>query len=226
MKKKDSTQENLKAFEQGLTKAELLLEKNQNKLIVIVSSFVVLFSLFFAFKKFYKEPREMRAVNEIYLAERAFEKNNYDEALNGNEEFPGFFEIIELYSDTKIGNLSNYYSGICYFKLNEPEKSIEFLENFKSNDEILISIANGVIGDSFSELNQNEDALDYYIKASKLNNNNFTTPIYLMKAGKIAQLLSDYNKALSLYSKIKKDYPNSKEAQNIDKYITMIKSKI
>ena len=50
MKKKDSTQENLKAFEQGLTKAELLLEKNQNKLIIIVSSFVVLFSLFFAFK--------------------------------------------------------------------------------------------------------------------------------------------------------------------------------
>ena len=73
MKKKDSTQENLKAFEQGLTKAELLLEKNQNKLIIIVSSFVVLFSLFFAFKKFYKEPREMRAVNEIYLAERAFD---------------------------------------------------------------------------------------------------------------------------------------------------------
>ena len=64
-----------------------------------------------------------------------------------------------------------------------------------------------------------DDALDYYVKASKINNN-YTSPLYLYKAGLLAMKLNKFNRAEEYFSAIKKDYPNSSEAKNIDAFIS------
>ena len=82
----------------------------------------------------------------------------------------------------------------------------------------------GVIGDAFSELGQDKEALEYYIKAAELRTNNFTTPVYLMKAANAAYSLGQKDKALSLYSRIENEFATSREGQNIGKYIARITS--
>jgi len=156
------------------------------------------------------------------MAEKNFELGKYQEALDGDEQFAGLLEIIESYGSTNSGNLAHYYAGISYLNLGDNETAIEYLDGFSSEDEILAPIAKGAIGDAFSNLDQNEEALNYYIKAADLRENNFSTPIFLMKAANTAYFLENKELALRLYTRIQDDYSSSREGQNIGKYIARI----
>ncbi|MDZ7613937.1 MAG: hypothetical protein U5K51_09755 [Flavobacteriaceae bacterium] len=81
------------------------------------------------------------------------------------------------------------------------------------------TLAKGNIGDAFTEINQPEDALKYYEEAANLKDNDFTSPLYLFKAGQTATDLKNYEKAGAFFERIKKDYPLSEEAKQIDIFI-------
>ena len=219
---KNQTQEQLKTIEESLTKAEMYVEENKNNLMTVVLAIVIGFSGFFAYDRFYVQPKENNAAIEMYNAESNFGQSKFQEALDGDEQFAGFLEIIDSYGGTKAANLAEYYAGICYLRLGDAESAIEHLDNFSSDDEILAPLAKAAIGDAFSELGQNEEALSYYINAAELRTNDFTTPIFLMKAGNAAYTLGDYDNALELYTRIKNEFESSKEGQKIDKYIARV----
>jgi tetratricopeptide (TPR) repeat protein len=105
---------------------------------------------------------------------------------------------------------------MAYYNLNDFEKSIDHLKDFNSEDEILNALAMGVIGDSFAELNQLDDALDSYRDAANSSSNKFSSPKFLLKAGNVATLLERKSEALKYYKKIKEDYPKSIESSLID----------
>ena len=97
------------------------------------------------------------------------------------------------------------------------------LDDYHSDDELLLSMAKTAIGDAFSELNQPEEAIEYYQKAIGMNNNKLITPIVLVKCAKLYEEEKDYDNALKCYQSIKTNYPESTTAKNIDKYINNIK---
>ena len=220
--KNQNQEDQLKTIEESLTKAEMYVEKNKNNLIVIIVAIAVGFSAFFAYDRFYVQPNEENAATEMYMAEKNFELGKYQEALDGDEQFAGLLEIIESYGSTNSGNLAEYYAGLSYLKLGDAEAAIEHLDNFSSDDEMLAPIAKGAIGDAFSELGQNEEALNYYITAAELRTNDFTTPVFLMKAANAAYSLGNKEQALSLYTRIQDEFASTREGQNIGKYISRI----
>ena len=83
-------------------------------------------------------------------------------ALEGADGKYGFVDIADKYSSTKAGNLANYYAGISYLRMKKYQEAIEYLENYSSDDELLGPIAKGAIGDAFADINQIDDAFDYY----------------------------------------------------------------
>lgn len=220
--KTKNQEEQLKTIEESLTKAEMYVEKNKNNLMVIVVAIAVGFSAFFGYDRFYVQPNEENAATEMYMAEKNFELGKFQEALDGDEQFAGLLEIIESYGSTNSGNLAEYYAGLSYLKLGDAEAAIEHLDNFSSEDEMLAPIAKGAIGDAFSELGQNEEALNYYITAAELRTNDFTTPVFLMKAANAAYSLGNKEQALSLYTRIQDEFASTREGQNIGKYISRI----
>ena len=56
--------------------------------------------------------------------------------------------------------------------------------------------------------------------------NTFSTPIYLMKAGQLYEVLEEYDNALEIYQRIEKEYNNTNEGRAIEKYITRVKLQI
>ena len=117
------------------------------------------------------------------------------------------------------GNLANYYAGMAYLNLKDYKNAVTYLGDFSSSDEALAPIAKGCIGDAFIQLNQPEDALGYYEEAAKMRTNEFTTPLYLFKAGTTALTLDQNDKALTYFKRIKEEYASSTEAANIDIFI-------
>ena len=131
----------------------------------------------------------------------------------------GFIEIVETYSGTKSANLAHYYLGIAYRNMGMFEDAIYELKEFSSDDVIISAVALGAIGDSYMELNDIENAVDYYEKAAAKNSNKLTSPIYLFKAGIAYETLGDYANAVKKYKEIKKDFAESPEARDVEKYI-------
>jgi tetratricopeptide (TPR) repeat protein len=180
---------------------------------------VVLILGYFAFKRLYIQPRNVEAQEQMFMAEKYFEKDSLNLALYGDGLYPGFLDIIDDYGMTKSANLAHYYTGVIYLKLGDYEEAINHLESFSSDEQIISSMALGARGDAYMELNEPETAVGYYMEAAELNDNDFTSPLFYLKAGWAYEILEQYDKATKVYETIKYDYPASNEAREIDKYI-------
>jgi tetratricopeptide (TPR) repeat protein len=220
---KDKTEGGIVAVEEALSKTEKFIESNQKILTIIIGAIIVVVMIFFAFKRFYMAPREKEAKEQMFMAERYFENDSLSLALNGDGMYPGFLGIIDKYSMTKGANLSKYYAGICYLRMGKFNDAVDYLKSFKGKDQIIGPMAKGAIGDAYMELNETSKAAGYYLEAADLKENEFSTPVFLMKAGMSYELLKDYKKAVEIYERIKYKYPASNEARDIDKYIARAK---
>lgn len=222
-----TTAEVFNTLDETASKTEAFVEKNQKFIFIIIGlvAAVVLGSL--AYKEFIAKPKQTNAMNDMFQAQKYFDQavngvakdSLFNLALNGGEGKFGMLDIIEEYSGTPSANLASYYAGTAYLKLKDYKNAVEHLSNFKSDDEILTALAKGNIGDAFVQLDQKEDALSYYEQAAETRDNQYTTPMYLHKAGIIALELGDADKALKYFKRIKNDYSASTEATNVDVFI-------
>ena len=228
-----TTAEVFNTLDETASKSEQWIEKNSKPLFYGLVGLVVIFLVFLGYNKYIVEPNELEASNELAFPRKYFDEastagsSNIDSlltlGLEGADGNYGFVDIAESYSGTDAGNLANYYAGVSYLQLKKYDKAIEYLSKFNSDDEMLGTVALGAIGDAFSDIDQQEDALDYYEKAANKKDNEFTTPLFLYKAGQTAMLLKDYSKAETLFTRIKDNYPNSDQGNNIDKFINAAK---
>ena len=204
---------------QALTKAEKFIENNKMTISIFAVAILLIAGGIWAYKRLYVAPMEKEAYAQMFVAEQYFEKDSFQLALNGDGNNWGFEKIINEYGPTKAANLASYYSGICYLHLGKFQQAIDALEDFDADDKMITPVAKGAIGDAYAELGNTEKALSFYLEAADAGENDFTSPIFLMKAGELAENLKKYDKAIDSYQKIKKDFPRSNEGRQIDKYI-------
>lgn len=218
--KESTAEQRVESIESALTKTEKYIEENRKSLSIIFGGIIAIVLIYIAFTKFYMGPREEKAINQMFVAEQYFEKDSFKLALNGNQIYPGFLEIIDQYGFTKAANLAKYYAGVCYLHLGDFNNAITYLEKFDSDDELVSNVALGGIGDAYAELGKTDDAIKYYIRAADNVKNDLTSPIYLMRAGLLLEQKGDFKKAEDTYTRIEKEYSKSDEARQIEKYIT------
>ncbi len=216
------------------SKSEQWIEKNSKPLFSGLVGIAVFIISYLAYNKFIAEPNELNASNEIAyprsffaIAEKAAgvkADSLYKLGLKGGiDDKYGFLYIAKNFGGTKAGNLANYYAGISYLRMKDYKNAISYLSNFDSNDELLGPTALGAIGDAFADINQPEEALEYYEKAANKKDNEFTAPLFLFKAGQTAMKLGKYKEAESFYITIKEKYATTQIGRDVDKYLNSAK---
>ncbi len=138
--------------------------KNKKIINAVLIGFVIGVGAYFGYKRFVSAPAEEKAQVAIFQAQNSFAADSLSKALNGDGNNYGFLQVIDKYGSTKAGNLARYYAGVCHVRLGEYQKGIDQLKKFSSNDLVISSIANGLIGDAYMELNNANDAVSYYKK--------------------------------------------------------------
>ena len=224
-KKTDKTEEQFAVVEETLTRTEQWVENNQKTLSTIVFAIVGVIALYLAYDKFYVEPVNEEAQQELFKSVSYFEADSFNLALNGVNGEYGLLDIIDDYGSTEAGNLANYYAGVCLLKTGDNESAIDYLSDFSSDDEIVSSIAFGSMGDAYMNISEFDNAINYWTKAAFNSKNDFTTPIYLKRAAMALEEDGSTDRALEYYIIIQKEYPNSDEARDIDKFITRAQMK-
>lgn len=223
-KKSDHKDEVIVDVQEVYSKTETFVEENKNVLSIVVAAIAVLVGGYFAYQSFYLKPLQIEAQEEMFMAEKYFAQDSMNLAIYGDGAYPGFLEIVDQYGSTKAGNLANYYLGIAYLRTGQFEAAIASLKDFDSEDVMVGNVALGAMGDSYMELGDYKKAASQYVEAAERKENNFTSPLYLMKAAQTYELLGDYSKAVELYNEIKEEYKDSPQASEVDKMIARAES--
>jgi tetratricopeptide (TPR) repeat protein len=200
--------------------------ENQKSLLFIASAIVAMILVYVLYQKLYLAPREIKAADQMHVAQDFWAKKDWDKAISGDAGYPGFEKIITEYSNTKAANLACFYLGVAYLNKGEYRKAIDNLNNYRGDDVMVAAEAYGNTGDAYVELKDYDKAASYFKKAVDKANNNFLSPLYLKKLGLVYEAQNDNKDASEAYKSIKTEYPTSGEAQNIDEYIARVDAKL
>ncbi len=227
-----ATAEVFSTLDTGASKTEQWVARNQSYILGVIGVIAVAVLGYLGYQQFIQLPREEAASNELFYSMQYFRQAQQSEiqadslyslALDGAEGKYGLLDIIDEYSGTKAANLAHYAAGVSYLQLNQYDNAIAYLEDFKADDAILGAVSLGAIGDAFMELGQAGDALGYYQQALKSDTNDFTTPLYLQKAGVAALETQQYGEALTYFQRIADEFPQSIQATGVEAFIGMAK---
>lgn len=207
--------------EELVSKSELFIETYSKKIISGIIALIVVVGAIFAYRQLYSLPRQQKASAALFKGEQYFARDSFQLALNGNgADYDGFEAIIKEYGSTDAGNLAKAYAGICYAKLGENEKALDYLKSFSASDNMISPAVTIALGDCYVNMDNTKEGIKCFEKAAKDANNVVLAPIALKKAGIAYESLKQYKEAVKVYTTIKEQYFNSMEAADIDKYIT------
>lgn len=220
------TDKNLEGIEQALTRSEQFIEDNQKVLTYILGGLIVILLIIIGGNRYYLKPLNEEAAADMYYAERFFEMDSFNLALNGYGTYPGFLNVIDDYGISKSAKISKYYAGICYHQLGDHQAAVNLLNKFKTDDLLVGAAKYSTLGDAYVELGDLNKAISAYKSGIEKYENNFSSPIMLKKLGLVYEELGQLEAALEAYTLIETNYSETAEGKEIKKYIGRLESKM
>ncbi|MDB5195770.1 MAG: tetratricopeptide domain protein [Flaviaesturariibacter sp.] len=198
--------------------------RNSRAITIAGLAIILLGGGYLAYKKFIKEPNEVKASEAIFKAEDYFRQDSLQMALNGDGVNPGFLKIIDKYGGTKAGNLAKFYAGACYLELGNATNAAKYLKDFDTDAKAIQARSYKLLGDAYAEQGKNSDALSAYKKAAHhFEADETNSSEYLFIAAYFAQRVSnDSKEAIDLYKELKNKYPRTQKGFEADKYLAQL----
>ena len=206
--------------------AQSYLDNNQNIIFGALVALVLIVGGYLAYRNFYQQPRQDRAVDQMYRAQQQFERDSFALALsNPGGGYMGFLDVIDNFKGTEAANVSRYYAGVSYLNLGKYEAAVDYLKQYKADGDITPIMKYGAMGDAYSEMQDFDNAMSFYKKAANAKSNDALTPYYLKKIGMLHEKNGDFAAAKEVYQEIKDKYSTSSVGADIEKYIARVAAK-
>lgn len=206
----------------ALENVQVMYEKNKKMITTVAAVVIGAAVLYFGYTKLYKGPAEEKASAALYYPQQLFAIDSLNMALNGDGKNPGFIKVASKYSGTAAANLSKYYMGLCYLKMDDYKNAIKALEDFDGKGTMVGYQAFGALGDAYMASGNSAKAIDNYKKASGDKDNGLTTPAYLYKLGLAYASTGKMNEAKDAFKRVRDEYPRSMQARDIDKELARV----
>jgi tetratricopeptide (TPR) repeat protein len=184
-----------------------------------LGALIVLSLGYFTYKQFIWGPSNEKSKDAYWSGLNYAAKDSTDKAITLLEP------AVKNYDGKQGGELAQFILARQYMSKGNFQKALDELEGVDVKDTYVSIFKIGLQGDCYSELKQYEKALDFYVEAAELNENEKTTPEYLFKAGLVAEKLKDFEKASEFYTRIKSNYLTFSSNKTIDKYIARTANK-
>jgi tetratricopeptide (TPR) repeat protein len=209
--------ENADVLAEKVQGAEHWIEDNPKIVFGVLGVIVLIVGAYFGYR-YWTTSQDEQAQKEMFQAQRYFEADSLDLAMNGDGNNLGFKQIIEDYPMTQAGNLANYYAGAICLKQGKFPLAIVYLNDFSSKDKLVQARSYSLTGDAYMEQKKYEEAADFYTKAANYEPNKYFSPTYLMKAALAYEKSNQNDKAIKAYQRVIDEYWESADYQNARKY--------
>lgn len=205
---------------ENLTGTESFIEKYKKPIIFGAVGIVVVIVGIIGYQKLVVEPAEIESQDAYWNAFYDFQSEDTSNAvLVGTDQYMGMEEVASNYGGTSGGMIASYVCGVTAMENADFEGAITYFDDCDFEDIMVGSLVIGLKGDCQVELNNYEDAASLFEEAANREENEFTTPLFLKKAGIVYEELGQNEKAAELYQRIYDDYPTSREGTDIQKYL-------
>jgi len=203
-----------------IARAKDFWSKYQKPVMIICAAIILLGGGYYGYKKFVKEPKEEKAQDALFKAEEYFRMDSMQKALNGDGLNPGFLKVIDRYGGTDAGNLAHFYAGACFLQLGDYANAVKHLKDFSTDAKQIQARAYKLLGDAYSELGKNDDAVSNYKKAAAhFPEDQANSAEALFFAAALSEKAGKTNDAIALYKELKEKFPQTQQGFEADKYL-------
>ncbi len=164
---------------------------------------------------------KMGSVIAIYDAAGS-DPRQYQIAIDGQRErgIMGLKEIVDTYGGTEAGEHARLYLADAYLNLGRFDEALKQYESFSGSNKLLRASAYAGAASCLEQKGEFRDAASDFEKAASLTSDKTSTPDYLCSAARCYGLAGEKEKAITLFKKLKQEYPMSSGARDADRYIS------
>ena len=174
--KEQNTQPTATNVEEVVGKSEAFINKYKVQITAAIVAIVVIIGGSVLYNDYVVEPNIKAASEAMFQAQNHFAAQEYDKALNGDEQGNmGFIQIIDEYSGTPSANVANAYAGLSYAQLGQYDKAAATLVKAadKANSQALSPIYLIQAGQIYEKLGKNSEAVKAYQTVKEKYPNNY-----------------------------------------------------
>lgn len=197
-----------------LTEAGSKIADNKKIIFIAVGVILVVAAFVLSYLFIYHNPH-MEAAFEAY---NGVETQAFNDSVAGEQ----YMEVADKYKGDSAGKLAALSAGEALYNQGKYAEAAEYLKRFSSNDDVLEANALVLTGDCYVNLENYDEALNFFQKAvRKANNNPQIVPRVLLKEANVYDAQGNYGKALECYQQIKSNFPEFKlgNGMEMDAYI-------
>ena len=206
-----------------IAKAQDFWTRYQKQITIVLAVVVLGIGGWYGYKNFVQKPKAAKAIDAMYKAEEYYSMDSLQKALSGDGINAGFVKIIKEYGGTESGNLARFYAANCYLRLGDFNNAVKQLKEFSTDQKQVQARAYKLLGDAYSELGRNDEAIESYKKASKHFPEDFhNSAEYLYMAASLAERSGKTNEAIELYKQVRDEFPDTVAARESDKYLAKL----
>lgn len=217
------TVEFFKDLDKEALQTERFLERNSKILMGVFGVLVALVLGYFMYQQFVIAPKNEEAMKAYLAAQKNLAEGKDAEALGGKSAAnPGFLGTAKEFSNTAVGKLSSYNAGLLKFKEGKYQEAYDLLDQFSSDNKVLMALKYGAMADSKSNLNKNDEALALLEKAAAASDDPYTMYYFARKTGMLALALNKKDVAKKYFTSIDEKYKDYDNGMS-DAYIEMVK---
>jgi tetratricopeptide (TPR) repeat protein len=203
-----------------LTGTESFIDQYRKPLIFGGVGVVVIILAIIGYQKMVSEPRELESQDAYWNAFYDFQNNDTTGAvISGTDSYLGMEDVANDYAGTSGGNIASYILAVKAMENSDFEGALTYLDDCDFEDVMVGSLVIGLKGDCNVEMGDYDAAAELFVQAAEREENEFTSPMFLKKAGLTYEELGQNDKAVEMYQKIKAEWPLSREGVEIDKYL-------
>lgn len=209
--------------EEIIAKAQDFWTRYQKQITIALVVVLLAVGGWYGYKNFIVKPKAEKAVDAMYKAEEYYRMDSLQKALNGDGINPGFLKIISNYGGTDAAELAHFYAGDCYLRTGDFNNAVKQLKEYSTSQKQYQARAYKLLGDAYSELGKNDEAISNYKKAA----HHFTEDLhnsaeYLFFAASLSEKIGKNNEAIELYKEVKEKFPGTTAAGESEKYLAKL----
>lgn len=201
-------------------KAQEFFDIYKQKFIIVGGGIavVVLAIIWFVNKK---SEDNLIAAGQVSQIISSYEQGQYQKAIDGEPgtQLVGLKNIVENYGSTNQGELAKIYLANSFYALGDYDKALDYYSDYSGDSKLHQSTAYSGMAACYEVKGDFEKAADYYKKGAETYKLGSQTADLLLSAS--INYIKSGNSSLAkpLLEEVKKDYPASTAAREVEKYL-------
>jgi tetratricopeptide (TPR) repeat protein len=150
-----------------------------------------------------------------------YDQGRYDLALNGvpQEGTQGLQAIVDESGSTKAGQLAKLYLANSYYAIKNYDKALEYYDDINVSDKLVSASAIAGAAACYEAKGDLGKAASYFEKAASKNMTLMQAPENLQRSAVNYAAVGKKEKAIELLQTLKKEFPTSTYARDVDRFI-------